>query len=205
MSATETKQAGTRTRAQLAKALRDAAASIRTSLVQAGNLLAEARLTFGEKDGDKFLVWAQTATGWNRAMIYRVQQAAAVVSETPQASTLKSVDSIALLSRVPADKRAKVLKDAGTNPTHETMKSVVAKAVPPKKSRGKAGDAEKSAKRLQALIRKHRSAILTAYEGTPEDRLSLMLIGAVLAGKIGADAPKVIRHVIEDATNGDDS
>lgn len=208
MSKTETKTETktVRKRSVLGPMLRTVAKEIAERIALAGALLDESRFTFPEKqrgrtgpDGkpSEWIRWAENQTGWKPAYVYRVMQAARVLSETPSAEKIRDVDGIVALDRLTPENRKKVLKEIGTNPSAQTVRET-ADRIQPKKQNGKgrsAQDAEKIAKRIGALAKKHKDAVLMALETGPDDRQGLLILGARLAGKIGADAPAVLAEI----------
>lgn len=191
-----------RPRSVLKRLVRAASEGVRTATLEVGVLLVEARATFGPRETDAWLAWSATATGWQRAMIYRAKQAAEVVAETPAAAKLGDVAAIAHLSRVPAAKRAAVLKAAGAGANKVALEEAALKIHPPapKSPASRQAEAEKLAKKVTAGARKYRDVIEALFNQYGDDPRTLMVGVAKLVPKMGADGWRFIAEILPETS-----
>lgn len=151
---------------------------------------------------DQFYAAALTQVGLSKSTVNRLQVAAKVADESPKvAQKVTSYDSVAAFNRYDDEQRTAILAEVGSKPDPATVKAVGARLFPedPEKVAAREqGQAEKDAKRVAALVSKHRASILNALDRLQDEDLSTALIvGAKLAAKIGAgEAPRVIAQVI---------
>lgn len=188
--------------------LRKVGKDLLSAAIKAGGMLAALRATYG-KAAD-FYAAAETQVGWKKSTVNRLMVAAQVAAESPAlVGKVTSYDSLAAFNKYDAEQRTAIAAEVGSRPDPTTINEVGKRLFPPDPedaAERNAREAEQAAKNVALLVGKHRDMIVSTFEQVAdEDHTAVLIAGARLATKIGADAPKVIAQVLAEHAAGDDS
>lgn len=211
------------TKAQLAAALKTAAASIKALLpayekAVANRATAERAVMFeagrigavlatvqplytGKGSTDAFLAWASKTTGFKTAMIYRAMQVATVVASDQGAAitaVVPSVDGVSAFATLAEDQRVALL--ANVQESGDTSAASVTKQKRALREANGEGDsdAERKRKRIEKVTKTIRSDVTGRVKRSkidPKTAASLIAYGVALGVTHGESAADAVQSI----------